>query len=318
MAGPREPVPTIRAARVREAVRAEWESRSHRRTIRRRIALAASLVAAAAVLVAVTGRIGPIDTRPVPQGEPVAIVERIDGVPRRIAQEGDRPVTTRLAPKDAVRTGELIETDAHARIAIQFLDGTSVRLDTGSDVRPIAGNIIELIAGAVYIDTRRESGGFEVRTGTATARDIGTQFEVRLVERSVRVRVRSGVVELSDRTRSVTGRAGTEITLLPTGAVSRPFAAHGPEWEWTAAVSPALEIEGVSLGSFLDRIVREQGWTVQYADAALAREAATIVLHGSVRGLSPREALDVALATSGLRHRLEDGELVILRGTGAR
>jgi ferric-dicitrate binding protein FerR (iron transport regulator) len=184
-------------------------------------------------------------------------------------------------------------------------------------VRPLAAGVIELSAGAVYVDTGGESGRFEVRTPLATARDVGTQFEVRLVDRTVRLRVREGAVELSDGTRSVAGRAGTEVTLSATGAMSRPIATHGSEWDWTAAVALPFEIEGATLSAFLARIAREHGWTVRYADAALAREASDIILHGSVRGLPPGEAVGVAIATSGLRHRLEGGELLVLRESNA-
>ena len=85
-----------------------------------------------------------------------------------------------------------------------------------------------------------------------------------------------------------------------------------------AGLAPPLEIEGVALSAFLERIAREHGWDVRYRDAALAREATTIVLHGSVNGLSPREALDVAIATSGLQHRLENGELTVFRGSAVK
>jgi hypothetical protein len=50
-----------------------------------------------------------------------------------------------------------------------------------------------------------------------------------------------------------------------------------------------------------------------YADATLARDVSGIILHGSIEGLSPRDALDVALRTSGLVHRLRDGELLVLK-----
>jgi hypothetical protein len=101
-------------------------------------------------------------------------------------------------------------------------------------------------------------------------------------------------------------------------AVSRPIASHGPDWEWTASVAPALDIEGLALSEFLDRISREHGWSIRYADPALARDASTIVLHGSVSGLQPRDAVEVAITTSGLAYRLEDGALNVTRSTGAR
>jgi ferric-dicitrate binding protein FerR (iron transport regulator) len=170
----------------------------------------------------------------------------------------------------------------------------------------------------VYVDTERESGRFEVRTPLATARDIGTQFEVRVLDDSVRLRVRTGAVELTDRGRSVTGRGGTEITWSGAGAVSRPIAPHGPDWEWAALVGPPPQIEGAALSDFLARVGREHALDVRYADPALGREASDIILHGSVDGLSWRDSIGVAIRTSGLQHRLEGGELLVSRPGGSR
>lgn len=317
--GPREPVPAARTARVRAVVRAEWEGATSRRVRRqRRILLASALVVAAAALVLIAGRSAVVTRRAVPVGESVATVERAAGVPRRVTQDAGGVVTTALARHDVVRTGEWIETDALARLSLRFAHGASVRLDIASRARLLSPRVLELTAGAVYVDSGGGLGGFEVRTGSATARDIGTQFEVRVFERTLRLRVRSGVVELSDRRRSVTGRAGTEITLVETGAVSRPVAVHGQEWAWTGLVSPPLEIEGVPLDRVLDRMAREEGWTLHYADSALATEASAIILHGSVSNLSSRDALGVVLVSSGLGHRLEDGQLSIVRGDHAK
>ena len=82
-------------------------------------------------------------------------------------------------------------------------------------------------------------------------------------------------------------------------------------------VSPPLDMEGATLAAFLERVGREHGWVVRYADQALQGEAARIVLHGSVNGLTPTEMVDVALRTSGLTHRLEGGELYVFRPTHA-
>ena len=315
---PRVPVSATRAARVRAAVHTEWQTGVRRRATPKRLAFASAFLAAVAVLGLMIGRFNLVDRRPAPLGEPVAVVEQVDGLPRRVSGTSDEPGTAAMSRDDTVRVGEWIETDARARVALRFSDGTSVRLDVGSRARLLSSSVIELAAGAVYVDTGRELGRFEVRTAMATARDVGTQFEVRLLDRAVRLRVRTGVVELKDRTRSVAGRAGTEISLSATGAVSRPIATHGSEWDWTVHVSPLLDIEGVALATFLERVAREHGWAVRFIDPALAREASDIVLHGSVHGLPPREAVEVAITTSGLRHRLEGGELVVLRGTGAR
>jgi ferric-dicitrate binding protein FerR (iron transport regulator) len=315
LAGTRTSVPTAPAARVRAAVHAEWRATVRRRTARRRIVISLAAVTAAGAWVLMSGTWSPSSRRSAtPPGELVAVVEQIDGAPRRTSPASDELPSQRLSIRDDLRVDEWIETDGQSRVALRFPDGTSVRLDVGSRARLLSRRAIELSGGAVYVDTGRESGRFEVRTATATARDVGTQFEVRLVDRAVRLRVRSGVVELADAARSVTGQGGTEITWSATAIASRDFAPYGDEWNWIGRVSSPLDIEGVALADFLARTGRELGWAIRYADAALAEEAAGIRLHGSVNGLSLREAIEVAITTSGLQHRIESGSLVVLRG----
>ena len=260
----------------------------------------AALLAMAAGLVLVVRLTKPREDVVAPMRETVATVERVDG-------------EARLAPEDSVRTGEWVETGATARVALRLSDGTSVRLDTGSRTRLLSSTLIELAYGALYLDTGGDSKGLEVRTPMGTVHDVGTQFEIRLSDASLRLRVRTGVVEVRRGAQSIPARPGTEVTLAAAGTVSRRVSAHGPEWEWAVNLAPAFEIEGRPLAAFLDHLSREHGWTLRYADAALARDASSIILHGSVNGLQPRDALEVALTTSGLFHRFRDGELLVSR-----
>ena len=322
LAGPRLPVSDERTVRVRAAVYPRWRAANRRRAIRRRVLTGAAILTAAAVLVVMVGRALRVD-RPgtaIGTSEVVAVVERIDGTPRRVTDNLSASPTrglslNSLALNDAVRTSEWIETDASARVALRFSNGASVRLDVGSRARPLSTSVIELSSGAVYVDTGRSSAHFDVRTPLATAHDVGTQFEVRLIDLTLRLRVRTGIVELRSGARSVSGRGGMEVTFSAAGTASRPIAPHGSEWQWTSNLAPPLEIEGMALSTFLERIAHEHGWELRYADAALAREASAIVLHGSVNGLSPRDALNVALTTSGLHHRFDNGELTVFRGS---
>lgn len=313
LAGARPAVPDDRTARVRSAVHVHWRARNRRRAIQRRLLSSLVFVAAAAAVILVIGRRSRNDQPVTRSGELVAIVEQVHGTPQHVSSAGDGVAPAGLSRNDPIRSGDWISTDARARVGLRFNDGTSVRLDAGTRARPLSSSAIELGAGAVYVDSERASGGFEVRTALATARDIGTQFEVRLLDRAVRLRVRTGIVELMSRDRLISGRQGTEIVWTGSAAVSRPIDAYGPEWEWTTRVAPPLDIEGMRLSEFLDRVAREQGWKVRYADSALASEASSITLHGSVDTLSPRDAIDVAIATSRLRHRLEGGDLVLYR-----
>jgi ferric-dicitrate binding protein FerR (iron transport regulator) len=321
----RPPAPKHREARVRAAVHQHWKTTTRKRTVRRR-ALIASLAGVAATLLLVIaappwrfvgqrfGFVGqPFRAATGPARE-VAVVERIEGS-ESYRSSGDRQV--RLASGVPIREGEEVTTDPRSRLALRFEDGPSLRLDAASRVRLLSASEVELSAGALYLDTESETG-FRIRTPFAEVRDIGTQFEVRVMDHAVRVRVRSGLAELRRDGRSIVGRPGTEITLSPFRADSQPVATHGSPWEWTGVVAPPIEIEGVPLAHFLDRIVREHGWTLTYSDPGLAREAARIVLHGSVAGLDPSQTVQVAMLTSGFRHRLANGALVVMRGDDAR
>jgi ferric-dicitrate binding protein FerR (iron transport regulator) len=329
MAGDRPPAPELPASRVRAAVRHEWRAVVRRRARRRRVLASAGIVVAAAAILIAIGGVAIDEPAPVPAGAQVAVVEQLEGTPQRISGSSADPERALLSRHDPVRTHEWIETDARTRVALRFSGGTSVRFDAGSRARALSSTSLELAAGAVYVDTGRESEGtpsrrsgrqarFEIRTPMGSALDVGTQFEVRLLDQAVRLRVRSGAVELRDRERSVSARGGTEITMSPSGAVSSPIAQHGPEWQWTARVAPPLPFDGLSLASFLAHVAREEGWTLQYADPALGREASSIVLHGAIDGLTAVEAVDVAIASSSLRHELRDGELVVRRETEPR
>lgn len=300
LAGPRAGVSRLRTERVRANVRLEWQRRAQRRATKRKVMFMTALAGAAAILLVVA------DTPVFERGgalpaEAVAVVEHVDGTP-----DG-------LRSGQSIRIAEQIETGEAVRIALRFTDGTSLRIDARSRLRVLSASAIDLTAGAVYVDTGNESGRFEVRTALATARDIGTQFEVRLLDGQLRLRVRTGVVELRDEARSISGRPGTEILLSASGAVSRPVAVHGADWDWTARLAPRVEMEGRSLAAFLERTAREQGWTIDYRDPSVERDASRTVLHGSVDGLAPADAVAVAIATSGLGHHLDRGALVVFR-----
>lgn len=303
LAGPRVAVSRLRTERVRANVLSEWQGSLRRRAAKRKALFVTALAGAVAMLFSVAAP--EFGRHSVVRGEAVAVVEHVDGGPDRIRSG------------ESVRIGEQIATNGESRVALRFADGTSVRVDTRSQLRVLAGSAIELAAGAVYVDTGREDGRFEVRTALATARDIGTQFEVRLLDAQVRLRVRTGVVELRDEVRTISGQPGTEILLSASGAMSRPIAVHGADWEWTTRLAPRMAMDGMSLHAFLERIAREHGWTVEYDDAFLEQESARTILHGSIEGLAAADAVAVAVETSGLRHHLERGVLVVSR-KGAR
>jgi len=321
IAGPRAASPEQRFARVRSHVRAHWDASVRQQVIRRRARNGTVIMAAAAVVLfavrisddRINNASSVPDRVPAATAIPIAWVAKFSGPDGSARRTVSAEPARALAVDDPILTGETVETGDGGRLALRFSDDASMRLDVGSRVRVVGQRAVELLSGAVYVDTDRAPGQFEIRTPLGTARDIGTQFEVRLIGERVRLRVRTGVVELTGGRRATVGRAGTEILFSSAGEESQPIAPYGREWAWTADLSRAIDIEGIPLSIFLERLAREQGWTVHYVESTLAREAAGIILHGSVAGLTPSESLDVTVGTSGLAYRIDNGRLVVSR-----
>jgi len=310
LAGRPPSISAERASRVREAVSAEWRSRVRRRAVVRggvAVLVAAASIAGVVVAVGVLRSRADLPTAT----EQVAVVARAEGALRGVGRARGQD---QLVAQDRVMSGEWLETSASGRAAVRtLLQETSVRLDAGTRMRWLSPGVIELARGAVYVDTANGAPPMEVRTPLGTAIDVGTQFEVRLDTDVLRVRVRTGAVAVRRGRETFQAVSGTELTMTPRGAETRAISPFGSPWEWVADISPAFSMEGKSLREFLTHLAKENGWTLQYADPDLAREAAEIMLHGSVDGLRAEDALAVAVQTSGLAHRLENGQLMLFR-----
>ncbi len=313
MAGAPLHPPAERTARVRAAVQREWRTHRQRRMIRNGVAIGL-LAAAVSLMVAVwiRGRVG------APAGVPgIAVAQRVQGRPFVVRpSQGATPMPLSLSTP--INANDVIETDAESRVGLRIVDGSSIRIDRGSRVRFLTPVTLEVIAGAAYVATADPSHGFEVRTMMGALRDVGTQFEVSLTRSLLRLRVRTGTVEIRRDTGVDTAAAGTETTITTNGIAVRPVPAYGSEWAWTTEVAPAFAIEGRTLGSYLQHLAGEQGWTLHYADPAVAEAAGRTILHGSVEELSAEDALGVVLATSGLEYRLRNGELHVSTITMSR
>ena len=132
----------------------------------------------------------------------------------------------------------------------------------------------------------------------------------------MRVRVREGRVEWQSKSGAVErGDAGEQFTIAADGAVQRMQSArYGETWDWIASTTPAIDIEGRPLADFLAWAGRELGREVVFESPEIRQEAAAIVVHGSVAGLTPQQALDAVLATTSVRGSLDQGRIVVAEG----
>jgi ferric-dicitrate binding protein FerR (iron transport regulator) len=301
-AKPREQPPASDTEEVRRAVLAEWEAVTGRRRLHKRGAWAATAAAAAAVWFAYFG--GGTDV-----SAPLALVARVEQVEGVVMTRDG----ARLAAGSGIPAGTEVAS-GDGRIGLRLTSGGSLRIAAGSRVVLASDDEAELLAGVLYFDSERErSSGFAVATELGRVLDVGTQFLVRLDAEELDVGVREGRITLTRGATSGGAGAGERLVTSQTAGELRrdAIATFGDEWAWVERVAPPFDIDGRTLGEFLDWFEAQTGRTVVFADAAAERSARAAVLSGSIE-LPPLEKLSAVLALTDLEHSL-DGERVVIR-----
>ena len=277
-----------------------FQERGRRRKVMGiRVALAASVVLAAVML--------PKVLAPTPV---VADVVSIVGV----VESGARgePMTRTVA--DArIRAGGFLETAADAGASLSLASGHGLRVGALSRVR-VERDAIIVDRGRVYIDSgpSGNSSPITVQSVHAIVRELGTQYQVRLLPNGIEVGVREGQVNLELDNATLTARAGELLQLADDDNVTRgQLPVHGEYWDWAAQLAPAIAIDGLTVDEVLQSLSRENGWQVSYASTSLQNDARSFRVNGSIEGLGPEEALASVLASVGWRFSLSDGVVVV-------
>ncbi len=311
-AGPGPEIPEGGADRVKAAIRTSWKNEVAVAARQRRRLWAGGLAAAAVLVlaVAVVPRLQR-DNLPV---APVAITLEVAHGALEITPPGS--TVQFLGPDDAgtiIPDGSLVRTRQDRRAALRLTGGQSLRLDEETVVRLDSERSISLDSGAVYISSAAGSlSGVEVRTALGTAIDIGTQFEVRLGNDTLDIRVREGLVSLTRGAEEYQINHGIRLSVDAAGGVTTgSISSWDAAWAWTQDVAPVFEIEGRSVLAFLKWVSAETGLSVRFADAAVEHAAATTQLHGTIEGLAPAETPAAVLPTCGLAAVEETGALVV-------
>jgi ferric-dicitrate binding protein FerR (iron transport regulator) len=311
LAGTRTSVPPARAERVRASAHAEWTRVSRARARHRRFATAAAVLALAAMALLTvrlsTGR----GARPQAPAATVATLVAVTGtvIVENLAVaggRGDLPVGATIAAGRTLRT-------APGTFAALELEGGRLRLDQDSRLRIDSERDVFLLQGAVYVDTGNVGGqdaSLQVRTALGVIRDVGTRFEVRMAGDRLRVRIRDGEVIVSAGGASARAGRGMEVSTGVEGLLTKAVPTFGADWAWVGRTAPRFELAGRSLSEFLDWVSREGGYTIALDEGTRAT-AGTVILQGSIEGLTPDEALDVVLPSTGLEHRVIDGRVII-------
>jgi hypothetical protein len=307
--GRREAPPQWAYDRAYSAVADAWRRKVRARRARAIAALAAS-IAVLGVGAGLTWNL--LGSRP-QQAASIAQVERVIGsVQARSAGEDEWSLLQETV--GALHEGTELRTLAGSAAALQ-IRGISVRISDRTQLVLESRARLSLLQGTVYVDTRGnvEQPGMLIVAGPTSLTDVGTQFEVRYRGSDYRVRVREGAVLLQRHALRLRGTAGDQITIDANDVVSSDkIGANHPDWNWVLSLTSAPDIDKQPLSVLLAWVARECGVEVRYANPAIERKATTTILHGSVRGLQPYEALQAMLATTDLQYeQLPDGTILI-------
>ena len=298
--------------RARAAAHAEWTLVVQQRTRRLRwrsfvgsaIAAAACAAAAWAWLRPPSAPVAPTEIATIQRITGTIAVTSLDSVTRVVRDAGVR-----------LRAGDRIEVPDDSRAAFVLGQGIAVRLDRGTAAVLQAIDRLTLQRGTIYIDsgTGSHGPGLRIETTMGAVRHLGTRFEVRATEASLRVRVREGSIAFERRGGRWTAGAGEALTISDGQApVRRRITTAGEEWAWVAELAEPFTLEGATVTSFLDWVRREEGLRWQIDDPTVRARADRIVLHGSIEGLTPGEALEAVLPAAGLTFS-RDGERILIR-----
>ena len=313
LAGRRHLPDAAQMARARAAARAEWtQALGHRRSRLSRWGFAGGALVATALLAVAWFR---ADGARAPAAPPAEIA-RVQTVRGTLSIARGRVRLTAVQPGTPVRAGDRLDTSAGSRAALALVGGTSIALDQESSVRLEAAGGIALDRGALFIEAAPEARDptLHVTTAFGVVRHVGTQFDIRLQDGGLRVRVREGAVSIENDHGQWVSQEG-EALVLTRGHTPRRQAipTSGAEWSWVNELAPPFTLEGSTLGSLLHWVSRHHGLRWRYADPELGARVEKIVLHGSIDGLTAEEALEAVLPTCGLTARRDHDRFIIAR-----
>jgi hypothetical protein len=239
------------------------------------------------------------------------------------ADAGAAEITKNLLQRRLVKSGNTLrvgdELHAHGAVLVTLSGGGTLRIAPDTDLEITAGDSSNLQHGLVYFERApdlADAAPLRITTQAGVIQHVGTQFEVLSTSQMVRIRVREGRVQLSHSAQRTLIDAGTQLTANRDGTVTQsPIKPYGRDWLWVAALAPNYEIEGQPLLNFLQWAARELGRPLEFSDNHAREVAEHTILHGSIKGRAPLDALSSVLLTTSLTYEVR-GETIWVKSAG--
>jgi ferric-dicitrate binding protein FerR (iron transport regulator) len=298
--GPRpEPSPEMQQS-IRAAVHAEWQSMVTQRSRRKQrltwgIAASIAVVFGGSLLLRYS-TVAPFDLTPLASIVKVQSATSIGKV--QVSTSG---ATWRDAiAGELLKAGTEVRTDSITRVALDFGNGQSVRVDVGSQLKILAANQTNLMRGGLYVDaSNRDAAPLIVQTAFGAVKHLGTQYQVRLASDRMTITVREGRVAVAGKYGNTQIAANESAIYNDQGEIGRTsVTSRDIEWQWAAQTAPSFALDNRTLASFLNWVARETGRSVTYATPAARLQAEQLILRGSIDNLSPDQALRAVMATT--------------------
>jgi ferric-dicitrate binding protein FerR (iron transport regulator) len=236
--------------------------------------------------------------------------------------EGGLGVRFGLAQQRTLRTGDVLRAGdrltARGPVLVTLMSGGTLRIAAGSTLAVTGAAELSLERGLIYLDIPPRTlaaNPFRVTTSAGVIEHVGTEFEIKSDDQTVRVRVREGRIRFLGAGGAVVADAGTELLAVPGKTLlRRSIATYGGDWIWTASLAPTYEIEGRPLIGFLTWVSRELGRPLDFADANARQIAGRTILHGSIHNQAPIDAMSNVLATTSLTYEIRGDTIWVRSG----
>jgi ferric-dicitrate binding protein FerR (iron transport regulator) len=301
-----DPLPPEALARIRAAVEPVWRANVPRPPSRaRRYVVAAGLLSGVLLVGVLVSRVGVSDG----QGEIAAHLIRM-GSPG-VAEVRTLRSSMGLAEGAVMRSEHSYRSNGQSLLALE--GGGELRVAAGTEFGILEKSVMRLDRGEFYVDIppgAQTAAAFTLKTAAGEFHHVGTQFALAVSQGRTRLRVREGSVRWVVAERGAIAGAGTEVVFTNgTKSAERQISTSDENWDWIAATTPDFEIDNRPLGDFLAWIARQTGRKLIVADDQAKMKVASIVMHGSIRGLTPIQALSAVMSATELRYDLPDGQI---------